>query len=86
MMTLVACDDPGLVILPTYRVARSLDPETIASFDTRVASFFAVEEFSSPEAMRAALAKAGQGAIAVALGGERVKLRLLAAQGSARDG
>ncbi len=77
MMTLVACDDSGLVILPTYRVARRLDPETIASFDTRVASLFAVEEFSSPEAMRAALAKAGQGAIAVALGGERVKLRLL---------
>jgi len=77
MMTLVACDDPGLVILPTYRVARSLDPETIASFDTRVAPFFEVEEFSSPEAMRVALAKAGQGAIAVALGGERVKLRLL---------
>src|SRR6266851_3389278 len=77
MMTLVACDDPGLVILPTYRVARRLDPETIASFDTRVAPLFAVEEFSSPDAMRAALAKAGQGAIAVALGGERIKLRLL---------
>ncbi|MGA8057866.1 MAG: DUF1015 domain-containing protein [Candidatus Binataceae bacterium] len=77
MMTLVACDDPGLVILPTYRVARRLDPETIASFDSRVAPLFAVEEFSSPDMMRAALAKAGQGAIAVALGGERVKLRLL---------
>ena len=77
MMTLVACDDPGLVILPTYRVVRSLDPETIASFDARVPPFFEVEEFSSPEAMRAALAKAERGAIAVALGGERVKLRLL---------
>jgi uncharacterized protein (DUF1015 family) len=77
MMTLVACDDPGLVILPTYRVARRLDPETIASFDLRAAPFFAIEEFSSPGAMRAALAKAGQGALAVVLGGERVKLRLL---------
>jgi uncharacterized protein (DUF1015 family) len=77
MMTLVACDDPGLVILPTYRVARRLDPETIASFDQRAAPLFAIEEFSSPDAMRAALAKAGQGALAVALGGERVKLRLL---------
>lgn len=77
MMTLVACDDPGLVILPTYRVARRLDPETIASFDLRAEPSFVVEEFSSPDAMRAALAKAGQGAIAVALGGERVKLRLL---------
>ncbi len=77
MMTLVACDDPGLVILPTYRVARRLDPEKIASFDRRAEPLFAVEEFSSPDALRAALAKAGQGAIAVALGGERVKLRLL---------
>jgi uncharacterized protein (DUF1015 family) len=77
MMTLVACDDPGLVILPTYRVARRLDPEKIASFDLRAAPLFAVEEFSSPDAMRAALAKAGQGALAVALGGERIKLRLL---------
>ncbi len=77
MMTLVACDDPGLVILPTYRVARRLDPETIASFDLRAAPWFALEEFSSPDAMRSALAKAGQGALAVALGGERVKLRLL---------
>lgn len=77
MMTLVACDDPGLVILPTYRVARRLDPETIASFDLRAAPLFAIEEFASADAMRAALAKAGQGALAVALGGERVKLRLL---------
>ena len=77
MMTLVACDDPGLVILPTYRVARRLDPETIASFDARAEQFFAIEQFSSPDTMRAALAKAGQGALAVALGGERVKLRLL---------
>jgi uncharacterized protein (DUF1015 family) len=77
MMTLVACDDPGLVILPTYRVARRLAPDRIASFDMRARLLFTVEEFASPEAMRAALAKAGQGAIAVALGGERVKLRVL---------
>jgi len=77
MMTLVACEDPGLIIMPTYRVARRLDPEIITSFDAEVAPCFEAEEFSSPEAMRAALAKAGQGAIAVALGGERVKLRLL---------
>jgi len=77
MMTLVACDDPGLVILPTYRVARHLDREAIASFEQRAAPLFAIETFNSPDAMRAALAKAGQGAIAVALGGERVKLRLL---------
>jgi uncharacterized protein (DUF1015 family) len=77
MMTLVACDDPGLVILPTYRVARRLAPERIASFDTRAGALFEIEEFASPEQMRAALTRAGQGAIGVALGGERVKLRLL---------
>jgi uncharacterized protein (DUF1015 family) len=78
MMTLVACDDPGLVILPTYRVARRLDPRAIESFDSRAASLFAVEEFGNADAMRAALAKAGQGTLAVALGGEpAVKLRLL---------
>lgn len=77
MMTLVACDDPGLVILPTYRMARRLDPRAIESFDLRAAPLFAVEEFGNADAMRAALAKAGQGALAVALGGERVKLRLL---------
>jgi uncharacterized protein (DUF1015 family) len=77
MMTLVACADPGLVILPTYRVARRLDSARIASFDMRAAQLFEIEEFASSDAMRAALAKAGRGAIAVALGGERVKLRLL---------
>jgi uncharacterized protein (DUF1015 family) len=77
MMTLVACDDPGLVILPTYRVARRLDAARIVSFDTRAAEWFAIEDFASTDAMRAALAGAGQGAFAVALGGEPVKLRLL---------
>jgi uncharacterized protein (DUF1015 family) len=77
MMTLVAGDDPGLVILPTYRVARRLDPARIASFDKRAAEWFAIEEFERTDAMRAALAAAGQGAIAVALAGEQVKLRLL---------
>ena len=32
MMTLVACHDPGLVILPTHRVVRHLPREAIESF------------------------------------------------------
>ena len=77
MMALVACDDPGLVILPTYRVVRGLDRGAIASFDARASAAFTLEEFADTGRMRAALAQAGPGAIAVALGGERVKLRLL---------
>jgi len=77
MMTLVAGDDPGLVILPTYRVARRLDPARIASFDKRAAQWFTIEEFERADAMREALSGAGQGAIAVALSGEQAKLRLL---------
>ncbi len=77
MMTLVACDDPGLVILPTYRLVHGLDPAAIASFDARACAVFTLEEFADAGRMRAALAQAGPGAIAVALGGERVKLRLL---------
>lgn len=77
MMTLVACDDPGLVILPTYRMVRGLDRGAIAEFDARASALFTLQEFADADRMRAALAQAGPGAIAVALGGERVKLRLL---------
>jgi uncharacterized protein (DUF1015 family) len=77
MMTLVACDSPGLVILPTHRVARRLDPAAVRSFEMSAQRFFAMERFDDPDALRAALARAGQGAIGVALGGERATLRLL---------
>src|SRR5262249_45534802 len=77
MMTLVACDDPGLLILPTYRLVHGLDRDPIAEFDARASAMFTLEEFADAARMRAALAQAGPGAIGVALGGERVKLRLL---------
>ena len=77
MMTLVASDDPGLVILPTYRMARHLDPHAIAAFDERARIFFELEECANADAMRAALASAGRGAIAAALGGDREKFRVL---------
>ena len=47
MMTLVACDDPGLVILPTHRVVRHLDPER-SRHSIRGRGIFAVEEFAAP--------------------------------------
>jgi uncharacterized protein (DUF1015 family) len=77
MMTLVACDSPGLVILPTHRLARRLDPDAVASFDESAAQYFTVEQFADPDALRAALARAGRGAIGAALGGKRMMLRML---------
>lgn len=77
LMTLVGCDDPGLVILPTHRVARRLDPAAIASFDEAAERLFAIERFADADVMRAALGKAGQGAIGVALGGAHPALRIL---------
>jgi uncharacterized protein (DUF1015 family) len=77
MMTLVGCDDPGLVILPTHRVVHRLNPGALASFDDAAGALFAIERFADADAMRAALGRVGQGAIAVALGGNRHALRLL---------
>ncbi|HZO83054.1 MAG TPA: DUF1015 domain-containing protein [Candidatus Binataceae bacterium] len=77
MMTLVACDDPGLLILPTHRVVRRLDPAALARFDEAAAAFFTIERFADADAMRAARSAGGRGTLAVALGGDRLALRLL---------
>jgi uncharacterized protein (DUF1015 family) len=77
MMTLVASDDPGLVILPTYRVARRLEQHAIASFDEHAQAWFDIEECANADSMRASLAAAGRDAIAAALGGDREKFRIL---------
>ena len=69
MMTLVAFDDPGLVILPTHRLVRHLSADAIASFDSRAGELFALEAFSTSEAMRSALASRGRGALGVVLKG-----------------
>ena len=69
MMTLVACDDPGLVILPTHRVVRRLPREAIESFAVRVSELFMVESFADPTELRTRLAEAGRGALGVALAG-----------------
>jgi uncharacterized protein (DUF1015 family) len=69
MMTLVACDDPGLVILPTHRVVHRLRPEAIASFGAEARRAFEVEEVATPGALIARLREHGRGALAVALKG-----------------
>jgi uncharacterized protein (DUF1015 family) len=67
MMTLVACDDPGLVILPTHRVVKSLPANAIASFVQRAREVFDVEEIAHRDEFRARLNDSGSGAIGVAL-------------------
>jgi uncharacterized protein (DUF1015 family) len=69
MMTLVACDDPGLVILPTHRVVKSLPADAIARFTRRAREVFEVEEITHRDQFRARLNDSGAGAIGVALKG-----------------
>ena len=69
MMTLVACGDPGLVILPTHRVVKSLRADAIASFTQRAREVFNVEEIAHRDAFRARLNDSGSGAIGVTLKG-----------------
>jgi uncharacterized protein (DUF1015 family) len=69
MMTLVACDDPGLVILPTHRVVKSLPADAIASFAQRAREVFKVEEIAHRDEFRARLNDSGSGAIGVTLKG-----------------
>jgi len=69
MMTLVACDDPGLVILPTHRVVKSLPANAIASFAERAREVFDVEEIAHRDTFRTRLNDSGTGAIGVTLKG-----------------
>ncbi len=75
MMTLVACEDPGLAILPTHRVVKRLRPDAVAAFKSGVRESFKVEEFADEAAMRARLDEAGRGTLGVALrGGPKLML------------
>ncbi|HXR24464.1 MAG TPA: DUF1015 domain-containing protein [Candidatus Binataceae bacterium] len=70
MMTLVAFDDPGLVILPTHRLVRRLPVDAIAHFRDRCREYFTVDEFAAPDQFLAALTARGRHALGVALGGQ----------------
>jgi uncharacterized protein (DUF1015 family) len=76
MMTLVAFNDPGLVILPTHRLIRRLDRDAMMSFAVRARELFDIEEFENGGAMRAALSVHGRGVLGIALKGARA-MRLL---------
>jgi uncharacterized protein (DUF1015 family) len=80
MMTLVAFNDPGLVILPTHRVVRRLPAAAIASFAARAAETFDMQDVpsrdeasrdeASSDALSAAIAERGRGTIGVVLKGD----------------
>ncbi len=72
MMTIVAFDDPGLVVLPTHRVVRELPEAARASFGVKSQQDFVSEEFSDRDRMLAALKTAGQGSLSVVLKNDRV--------------
>jgi uncharacterized protein (DUF1015 family) len=74
MITLVAFDDPGLVILPTHRIVRAIAPAALSSFAARAREDFAIEEFSSAGALQSRLIQKGRGALAVALKGQALRL------------
>lgn len=76
MMTLVAFDDPGLVILPTNRIARRLAPAALASFDDSCRRDFEVEEFEDYAHFLRAVTERGQGVLGVSLANSP-KFRLL---------
>src|SRR5580692_2506714 len=67
MMTLVAFDDPGLVILPTHRVVKSLPANAIASFGQRAREAFNVDEIAHRDEFRERLNDSGTGTIGVTL-------------------
>ena len=71
MMTLVACDDPGLVILPTHRVVHRLRPQAMESFASQARMAFEVCEIADREGLRKGLAQGGRGTIAIALRGNQ---------------
>lgn len=70
MMTLVADDDPGLLILPTHRVLRHLDPAAVHNFTAHVRQFFALEEYDDADRLMERLRQGERGMLGVALRGE----------------
>jgi uncharacterized protein (DUF1015 family) len=76
MITLTSGDDPGLLILPTHRVVRQINPAALHDFDRRAAEVFTIEEVIDPERFLARLKDSGGGTLGVALSGAP-KLRLM---------
>lgn len=67
MITLVAFDDPGLVILPTHRVIHALSGDQVHAYRVGIREKFEVEEFKDTTAMIAQLKSRGRGYIGAVL-------------------
>jgi uncharacterized protein (DUF1015 family) len=74
MMTLVAFDDPGLVILPTNRIIPVLRPEQIKVYEARIRESFDAEVLDDPVTMIARLKSRSRGYIGAAIKGIRLNL------------
>jgi uncharacterized protein (DUF1015 family) len=90
LMALSALDDPGLLVLPTHRMLRDLDPLRVAELGERMSAYFEIAplDADSPEATMAVLAAAGaEGRTAIAVEGPNgsLLLRLLPAGRAAMD-
>ncbi len=62
LMSLSAIEDPGLVVLPTHRILRDLNPVRLAALDETLASYFTVEPLATDldaDALLARLRAAG---------------------------
>jgi uncharacterized protein (DUF1015 family) len=78
LMTIVASDDPGLVILPTHRVVTTLDTSAMSEFKACAQQAFEVVGIADAHALRGWLTGRDRKALAVALKGGRfygLKLR-----------
>jgi uncharacterized protein (DUF1015 family) len=80
MMTLVAFNDPGLLILPTHRIIEHLSGEQLRAYQSRIREKFAVEEFDDTDTMLVQLQSYGRGHIGTAVEGSRPSIVRLSNQ------
>jgi hypothetical protein len=79
-MTLVAVDDPGLVILPTHLVIQHLTDTQIETYTSTIHDKLEVEEFANAAGMLGQLKLRGRGYIGAAILGIRPAILHLRSQ------
>lgn len=81
MMALVAIEDPGLVVLPTHRTLRDLDPVVLSGLPERLSPHFAVVPLrdADPQAALGSAQAAGETAFVLVRSHDALLLRLTAA-------
>ena len=71
LMTLIALDDPGLLVLPYHRIVGGLDPPTSTRLRDRLLELFEIErvevDLGQPERMVALVEERGQDTLALGL-------------------